>query len=94
MPISAPEDASWFIDREHIFVRQRLEVETVAGVVVGRDRFRIAIHHDRLVAVFAKSKGGVAAAVVELDSLPDTIRAAARNNDLVAMWVAASSSSS
>ncbi len=70
------------INRPHVFERQRLEVETVAGVVVGRDGFRIAIDHDRLVAVFAQRERSVAAAVIELNSLPDAVGPAAENDDL------------
>ena len=33
---------------ENIFQCERFEVQAVAGVVIGRHRFRIAIHHDRL----------------------------------------------
>ena len=73
------------VDLHHVFERERLEVETVAGVVIGRDRLRIAVHHDRLVAVVAQREGRVAAAVIELDSLPDAIRTAAENDDLLAV---------
>src|SRR5664280_2641213 len=40
-------------DGEHVFERERLEVEAVAGVVVGGDRLRIAVDHDGFVAVLA-----------------------------------------
>ena len=40
----APEDL------EHVLGGQRLEIEPVGGVVVGRDRLRVAIDHDRLEA--------------------------------------------
>ena len=69
-------------DRQHVFQRQRLEVQPVRRVVVGRHRLRIAIHHDRFVAVFAQRKRRVAAAIVELNSLRDAIRPAAQNHDL------------
>ncbi len=36
---------------EHIFQRQRLEVEAVAGVVVGAHRLRVAVDHDRFDAL-------------------------------------------
>ncbi len=69
-------------NRQHVLQCERLEVQTIGGVVVGGDRLRIAIHHDRFVAVFAQRKRRVAAAVVELDALSDTIGAAAENHDL------------
>ena len=71
-------------DREHVLERQRLEVEPVGRVVVGRDRLRVAVDHDRLEAVVLEREGGVHAAVVELDALPDAVRAAAEDHDLLA----------
>jgi hypothetical protein len=41
-------------DGEDIFERERLEVEAVAGIVIGRDRLGIAVDHDGLVAIFAQ----------------------------------------
>ena len=38
-------------DRHHVFERQRLEVETIGGVVVGRDRLGVAVDHHRLEAL-------------------------------------------
>ena len=37
-------------DLEHVLGRQRLEIEPVRGVRVGRHRLRVAIDHDRLEA--------------------------------------------
>ena len=62
-------------DLEHVLERQRLEVQAIGRVVVGRHRLRIAVDHDRLVAVLAQRHRGVHAAVVELDPLPDPVRA-------------------
>jgi hypothetical protein len=63
-------------DLEHVFQRQRLEVQAIRGVVVGRHGLRIAVDHDRLVAVFAHGQRGMHAAVVELDALADAVRTA------------------
>ena len=54
----------------------------IRGVVVGRDRLRIAVHHDGLEAVLAQRHGGVHAAIIEFDALADAIRAAAQDHDL------------
>src|SRR3546814_1948696 len=62
-----------------------LEVQAVGGVVIGRDCFRVAIDHDGLVTVLAQGERCVHAAVVELDALPDPVRAAAEHDDLVAV---------
>ena len=72
-------------DLEHVLERQRLEVQAVGGVVVGRDGLRIAVDHDGLVAVLAQRQRRVHAAVVELDALPDAVRAAAQHHDLPAV---------
>ena len=69
------------VDGQHIFKRERLEVEAVAGVVVGGDGLGIAVDHDGLVAVVFEREGRVAAAVVELDALADAIGTGAENDD-------------
>ena len=68
---------------EHVLGGQRLEVEAVGGVVVGRDGLRVAVDHDRLEADLAQREGGVAAAVVELDALADAVRPAAQDDGLL-----------
>jgi hypothetical protein len=70
------------VDREHVFDGERLEVELVGGVEVGRDRLRVAVHHDRLEARVAQGEGRVHAAVVELDALSDAVGPAAEHHDL------------
>ena len=69
-------------DGQHVLEGHRLEVQPVRGVVVGGDGLRIAVHHDGLEAVFAHRQCRVDAAVVELDALPDAVRAAAEHHDL------------
>ena len=66
---------------EHRRLVERLEVEAVRGVVVGRDRLRVAVDHHRLVAERAEGLHGVHAAVVELDALADPVRAGAEDDD-------------
>ncbi len=65
----------------HVLVGQRLEVQAVRGVVVGRDRLGVAVDHDRLVAGVAQRHGRVHAAVVELDPLPDPVGPRAEDDD-------------
>ena len=72
-------------DVEDVFERERLEVQAVAGVVIGRDGLRVAVDHDRFDAFVLQGEGGVAAAVIEFDSLPDAVGAAAENHDLFAV---------
>ncbi len=72
-------------DLQHILQGQRLEIEPVGRVVVGGHGLRIAVDHDRLVAVFAQRQRRVDAAIVELDSLPDPVRSAAQHDHLAAV---------
>ena len=72
-------------DVQDFFQRERLEVEAVTGVVIGRDRFGVAVHHDRLEAEFLERERCVATAIIELDSLPDSIGTAAEDQDLLAV---------
>ena len=72
-------------DLEHVLERERLEVEPVGGVVIGRHRLGIAIDHDGLVAGRAQRHRRVHARVVELDPLADAVRAAAENDHLLAL---------
>ena len=69
---------------QHVLQRQRLEIQPVGGVVVGGDRLRIAVEHDRLEAQAGQGKCGLAAAVIELDALADAVRPAAEDQDLAA----------
>ncbi len=66
---------------EDIFKSERLEIKPIGRVVVRRNGFGVAIHHDGFETIFAERVGRVAAAIVELDSLPDAVRAAAENHD-------------
>src|SRR2546430_1266056 len=70
-------------DSEDIFERQRLKVEAVAGVIVSRDRLRVAGDHDGFVTIIAQRKSRVAATIIELDPLPDAVRPAAKNDDFL-----------
>ena len=70
-------------DLEHVLGRQRLEIQPVGGVVVGRHRLRIAVDHDGFVAGIVQREAGMATAIVELDALANSIGSAAENDDLV-----------
>src|SRR6266481_262839 len=79
------DDAFWFfllIDIEHVLEREWLEVKFVARVVIGRNRFRIRIDHDRFEPELAQGEGGVHAAVIKLNPLADPVRSAAENHHL------------
>ena len=65
----------------HVLVGERLEEEVVGGVVVSGDGLRIRVDHHRVAADLARGERGVHAAVVELDALTDSVRAAAEDHD-------------
>ena len=70
-------------DLQHVLGGQRLEIEPVRGVVVGRHRLRIAVDHDGFIAGVMQREAGMAAAIVELDALADPVRPAAEDDDLL-----------
>ncbi len=72
-------------DFQYVFQRYRLEVQTVGGVVVGRNGFRVTVDHDGLKTIFAQCQRGVYAAVVKLDALTDTVWTAAQHHDFIAV---------
>ena len=74
---TTPSGRSSSHDVERALERERLEVEPVGGVVVGRDRRRVRVDHHRLVAEPPERLRGADAAVVELDPLADPVRARA-----------------
>ena len=69
-------------DLEDVFERERLEVETIGGVVVGGYGLGVAVDHDRLVARLAQGERRVDARVVELNALPDAIGSRAEDDHL------------
>ena len=69
-------------DLEHVFQRQRLEIQAIRGVIVGGHGFGVAVDHDGLVTVFAHGQCRVHAAVVKLNALADAVGTAAQHHDL------------
>jgi hypothetical protein len=72
-------------DGRDVLERQRLEIQTVDGIVVGRNGLGIAVDHDRFVAFFTQRERRVTAAVVELEPLADAVRSTTENHNL-APW--------
>ena len=68
-------------DVEHVFEGERLEVELVTSVVIGGNRLRIRVDHDCLKSELPQSKGRVHAAVIEFNSLPNSIWSATQDDD-------------
>jgi len=70
------------LDAVHdVLEREGLEVEAVAGVEVGGDRLRVVVEEDGLHALLLDGPGGVDAAVVELDALPNADGPGAEHED-------------
>ncbi len=84
LPPERDDDAERTLERddvEHALERDRLQVEAVARVVVGRDRLRVRVDEHDLVPEPAEGLCGTHAAVVELDPLADPVRARAEHDD-------------
>ena len=69
-------------DLEHVFGGQRLEIQAVGRVVIGRHGFRVAVDHDGFIAGVMQREAGMAAAIIELDPLPDAVRPTAEDDNL------------
>ena len=67
------------VDLEHVFEGERLEIQTVGHVVIGRHGLRVAVNHDRVI-VLAQFLHGVHTGVVELDALADAVRTGAEDD--------------
>ena len=68
-----------FDDCEDVLRCQWFEIQPITRVVVGRNRLRVAVDHHRLVTGFRDRKRCVDTAVVELDTLADTVRTRAEH---------------
>ena len=66
---------------EYAFFGQFVEIEPVAHVVVGRDRLRVVVDHDRRVTELACGLHGVDRAPVELDGAADAVSARTEYHD-------------
>ena len=67
----------------HIVGVQRFEVELVGRIEVGADRFRIVVDDHRFIAQLLQRPHALYAAVIEFDTLADTNRARAHDQNLV-----------
>src|SRR5262249_33483810 len=72
------------VNIEYVFVGEGFEIKLVARVVIGRNRFGVGINHDGLDSEFTESERGMDTAIVEFDSLADTVRPTAQNHDFAA----------
>ena len=68
-------------DAHHVLVGERLKVESVGGVKVGRNGFGVVVDDHHVVACLLERPYAVNGGVVELDTLTDTDRTGAENDD-------------
>ena len=69
-------------DIHDVLVGERLKVQTVRGVVVGRNGLGVAVDHDGLEAAGRQCVARVHAAVIELDTLANAVGAGAQDHRL------------
>ena len=69
-------------DIHDVLIGERLKVQTVGRVIVGRDGLRVAVDHDGLEAAGRQRVARVHAAVIELDTLANAVGAGAQDHRL------------
>ena len=69
-------------DIHDVLIGERLKVQAVRGVVVGRDGLGVAVDHDSLKAAGRQRVARMYAAVVELDALANAVGAGAQDHGL------------
>ena len=72
-------------DFHHMLIGQRLEIQSVRGIIICAYGFRIAVDHNGLIALICERVAGVAAAIVKFNALPDPVWSAAQNNHFFAI---------
>src|SRR5438067_9826538 len=69
------------VNIEHVLECERLKIKFVAGIVIGRNRFRIGVNHDGFETELAQGECGMDAAIIEFDALANAIGPATENHD-------------
>ena len=68
----------FFVDNfKNVFQGQGFKVKTITGVVISRNRFRVAIDHDGFVAIFSHGQCGMNTAIVKFNPLTNAVRPSA-----------------
>jgi len=57
-----------FIDAEHVLHGEGFEIEFIRCIVIRRDGFGVAVHHDGLKSLVPQCEGRMDAAVIEFDA--------------------------
>ncbi|CAM4383490.1 hypothetical protein DEMA109039_16665 [Deinococcus marmoris] len=85
LPAQLHDHAHGFLvihDVHHVFKGQRLKVQPVCRVVIGADRLRVGVDHDRLVPGVLQGPDRVYGGVIKLHALPNPVGAAAQDDHL------------
>ena len=72
-------------DFQHIFQSDRFKEQSIGGVVICGYSLWVTVDHNGFIAIFAHCQGSVNTAVIKLNTLTNTVGAAAENKNLVAV---------
>ncbi len=73
----------FLIDAQHIFGCQRLKIQFVRGIVIGRNSFWIAVDHDGFKTHLFQGKRRMDTAIVKFNALTNTVGAAPEDHDFL-----------
>ena len=68
---------------QNILFSEWLEIQTVRGVIIGRNCLRVAIDHDAFYLDITHGISRMATTIVKLDALTNSVWATAQNNRLL-----------
>ena len=68
---------------QHGFKRDRFEIQTVRGVVIGGNCLWVTVDHDGFIARRCKGIAGVHATIVKFNALSNAVGAAAEDDDFL-----------
>ena len=77
--------AKWFflfVNAQHVFQCQRLEVQLVRSIIVCRNRLRITVHDNRLKSKLLQRHCRMYTTIIKLNTLTDTVRSTAKDHNL------------
>ena len=84
------DDAFWLLntyDFQYVFQCYWFEVQTVRRIEIGRYCFRVTVNHDGFETIFAQCQGSMYTAVIEFNTLTDTVWTTTQNHDFVTILV-------
>ncbi len=70
---------------DHVFPGQRLKIQTVGGIIIGGNGFRVTIDHDRFISCIRQGIAGMDTAIVKFDPLADAVWPAAQDDHFLAV---------